>query len=295
MKTGMIGLGAMGKHMAMNLYKAGVLHKIWNRSRRPADIISQETGIEISQSPEEMAGQCELIIICVSNDEVVLDLVNRIATAVKPGTVVVDTSTVASATARKAAEILHKCDAHFLDCPVSGGVEGARNGTLVMMSGGDEAVLKSVEAVLAAIAGNIVYIGPGGSGQACKAVNQIMAAGINQAVTEALAFGSVMGLDMNKVVDVIATGAAGNWFLEHRGKTMLAGDYTPGFKLNLHHKDLVICRSMLQDSCEANLPIIEMTLLHYKRLMAEGLGDKDISALFSLKQQQLRQLSDQNG
>lgn len=292
MKTGMIGLGAMGKHMAMNLHKAGVLHKIWNRSRKPADIISRETGVEISQSPEELAGQCQLIITCVSNDEVVLDIVNRIATAINTGTVVVDTSTVASATAQKAAKILYKCDAHFLDCPVSGGVEGSRNGTLVMMSGGDEAALKSVETVLATIASNIVYIGPSGSGQACKAVNQIMAAGINQAVTESLAFGAVMGLDMDKVVDVVTIGAAGNWFLDHRGKTMLAGDYTPGFKLNLHHKDLLICQSMLQDACNANLPIIEMTLLHYKRLMERGLGDKDISALFSLKQEQLLKLSD---
>jgi len=119
-----------------------------------------------------------------------------------------------------------------------------------------------------------------------------MAAGINQAVTEALAFGEVMGLDMDKVVDIVATGAAGNWFLDHRGKTMLADNYAPGFKLALHHKDLAICQSMLKHACDASLPMIEMTLIHYQRLMDEGYGDEDISALFRLKKAQLADLQD---
>ncbi|MCP3999301.1 MAG: NAD(P)-dependent oxidoreductase, partial [Gammaproteobacteria bacterium] len=193
----------------------------------------------------------------------------------------------ASDTAKQAAEILQKHDAHLLDCPVSGGVEGAKNGRLAMMVGGDEAVLELARPTLNAIASNIAYIGPTGSGQACKAVNQLMVAGINQAVTEALAFGEVMGLDMDKVVDIIATGAAGNWFLNHRGKTMLADSYTPGFKLALHHKDLSICQAMLENACDASLPMIEMTLIHYQRLMEQGFGDEDISALYRLKKAQL--------
>ena len=96
-----------------------------------------------------------------------------------------------------------------------------------------------------------------------------MAAGINQAVTEALAFGETMGLDMDKVVDIVATGAAGNWFLDHRGKTMLADTYAPGFKLSLHHKDLEICQTMLKNACDASLPMIEMTLIHYQRLILQ--------------------------
>jgi 3-hydroxyisobutyrate dehydrogenase len=156
-----------------------------------------------------------------------------------------------------------------------------------MMVGGDETMLDRVRPTLNAIAGNIAYIGPTGSGQACKAVNQLMAAGINQAVTEALAFGEVMGLDMDKVVDIVATGAAGNWFLDHRGKTMLANNYAPGFKLALHHKDLGICQAMLENACDASLPMIEMTLIHYQRLMEQGFGDEDISALFRLKKAQL--------
>ena len=287
MKTGVIGLGAMGAYMALNFHKAGSLHRLWNRSRGKAETIAKETGVEIADSPEHLAEECELIIICVSRDEDVLSVIERISTTIKPGTIVVDTSTVAADTEKQAANILQKHDAHLLDCPVSGGVEGAKNGTLAMMVGGDEAVLDSARPTLNAIAGNIAYIGPTGSGQACKAVNQLMAAGINQAVTEALAFGEVMGLDMDKVVDIVTTGAAGNWFLDHRGKTMLANSYAPGFKLALHHKDLGICQAMLENACDASLPMIEMTLIHYQRLMEQGFGDEDISALFRLKKAQL--------
>ena len=292
MQTGVIGLGAMGAYMAINFHKAGSLHRIWNRSREKAETIAKETGVEIADSPEQLAKECELIITCVSRDEDVLSVIERISTNIKPGTIVVDTSTVASDTAKKAAEILHKQGAHLLDSPVSGGVEGAKNGSLAMMVGGDESALGLARPTLQAIASNIAYIGPTGSGQACKAVNQLMAAGINQAVTEALAFGEVMGLAMDKVVDIVATGAAGNWFLDHRGKTMLADSYVPGFKLALHHKDLGICQSMLKNTCDASLPMIEMTLIHYQRLMDEGYGDEDISALFRLKKKQLAESQD---
>ena len=287
MQTGVIGLGAMGTHMAINLHKAGSLHRIWNRSRGKAETIAKETGIEIAESLERLAEECELIITCVSRDEDVLSVIERISASITPGTIVVDTSTVAADTAKKAAEILQKQGAHLLDCPVSGGVEGAKNGSLAMMVGGDESALDRARPTLEAIATNIAYIGPTGSGQSCKAVNQLMAAGINQAVTEALAFGEVMGLDMDKVVDIVASGAAGNWFLDHRGKSMLTGSYAPGFKLALHHKDMGICQSMLKNACDASLPMIEMTLIHYQRLMDEGYGNEDISALFRLKRQQL--------
>ncbi len=287
MQTGVIGLGAMGAYMAINFHKAGSLHRIWNRSREKAETIAKKTGVEIANSPEQLAKVCELIITCVSRDEDVLSVIERISTNIKPGTIVIDTSTVAADTAKKAAEILLKQGAHLLDCPVSGGVEGAKNGLLAMMVGGDKSALDRARPTLEAIAANIAYIGPTGSGQACKAVNQLMAAGINQAVTEALAFGEVMGLAMDRVVDIVASGAAGNWFLDHRGKTMLADSYAPGFKLELHHKDLGICQSMLKNTCDASLPMIEMTLIHYQRLMDEGHGGEDISALFRLKKKQL--------
>ena len=288
MKTGVIGLGAMGSYMALNFHYTEYLHMIWNRSPGKAGPIAAKTGAKIAESPAQLASECELIVTCVSRDKDVLEMVRAIASAIKPDSVVVDTSTVSADTAREAAKILDEKGAHFLDCPVSGGVEGAKNGTLAVMAGGDEKILERVKPVLSAIAANIAYIGPTGSGQACKAVNQLMAAGINQAVTEALIFGQAMGLDMNKVVDIVSTGAAGNWFLDHRGKTMLAGEFTPGFKLGLHHKDLTICKSMLENVSENSLPILEMTLIHYQRLMDQGYGDEDISALYHLKQEQFR-------
>ena len=288
MKTGVIGLGAMGSGMALNLHKAGHLHGVWNRTRNKAAGIAQETGAILYESPADLASECELILLCVSRDADVLEMVEQVATTAGSGSIVVDTSTVSSSTAKLAAEKLAITGVAFLDCPVSGGVEGARNGTLAMMVGGGPAVLARAEETLASIAANITLVGPTGSGQACKAVNQIMCAGVNQAVTEALAFGEAMGLDMHKVVDVVARGAAGNWFLDHRGKTMLVNDNDTGFKLNLHHKDLTICKAMLEETENVSLPLVDTTLRQYEQLMEQGYGDEDISALYRLKRPQAK-------
>ncbi|MFK8068371.1 MAG: NAD(P)-dependent oxidoreductase [Gammaproteobacteria bacterium] len=281
MKTGVIGLGAMGIGMALNLHKTGHLAAFWNRSPERSKPLSEQTGIAASNSPVDVAAQCDLIIICVSRDADVLEVVKAMLPNVKKGTVVIDTSTVSSDTAKQVAELLRPVGADFLDSPVSGGVEGAKNGTMAMMIGGDEAVLESVRSVLETIGGNIVYMGSTGSGQATKAVNQIMAAGINQAVTDALAFGESMGLDMEKVVDVVGSGAAANWFLDHRGKTMLKNEFSTGFKVALHHKDLSICHDM----ANAPLPSVEMTLKDYDQLIAGGYGEEDISSLFRIKRE----------
>ena len=273
----------MGSGMALNLHKAGYLHGVWNRTRSKAERVAGQTGAILFELPAQLASECELVLLCVSRDADVLEMVEQVATTASAGTIVVDTSTVSSNTAELAAAELAKKNVAFLDCPVSGGVEGAKNGTLAMMAGGDAEVLARAEETLRAIAATVTLIGPTGSGQACKAVNQIMCAGVNQAVTEALAFGEAMGLDMNKVVDVVAKGAAGNWFLDHRGKTMLVDDNDTGFKLNLHHKDLTICKAMLRELDKVSLPLVDTTLKQYEELMEQGYGDEDISALYRLK------------
>ena len=273
----------MGSGMALNLHKAGRLHGVWNRTRSKAERIAVQTGVILFESPVGLASECELVILCVSRDADVLEMVEQVALSAAAGTIVVDTSTVSSATAQRAAGMLAEKNVAFLDCPVSGGVEGAKNGTLAMMAGGDTEVLARAEDTLRSIAATITLIGPTGSGQACKAVNQIMCAGVNQAVTEALAFGEAMGLDMHKVVDVVARGAAGNWFLDHRGKTMLVNDNDTGFKLNLHHKDLTICKAMLEEADSVTLPLVDTTIRQYEQLMEQGHGDEDISALYRLK------------
>ncbi|WP_162473022.1 NAD(P)-dependent oxidoreductase [Methylotuvimicrobium alcaliphilum] len=282
MSIGLIGLGAMGAGMAKNLAKAGFLAGVYNRTACKAQSLADELGVVAFDTPSALAATCDVIFMCVSRDEDVLEMVTAVAQTVKSGAVVVDMSTVSSSTAQQAAAILAEKQAQFLDAPVSGGVEGAKKGTLAMMVGGSNEALEKIRPILAAIAARILHMGPVGSGQATKAVNQIMAAGINQAVTEALAFGKAQGLPMKKVIEVVSGGAAGNWFLEHRGPTMMQNTFAPGFKLALHHKDLEICRKMAENA-DISIPLAEMTLLNYAQLMEQGFGDEDISALYRLK------------
>ncbi len=281
-RTGLIGLGAMGVGMARNLAKVGFLAGVYNRTASKAQSLAGELDVAAFETPSDLAAACELILICVSRDEDLLEMVNAVAQTVKPGAVVVDMSTVSRSTAQQSAAILAEKQAQFLDAPVSGGVEGAKKGTLAMMVGGNSDTLEKIRPILSAIAARILHMGAVGSGQATKAVNQIMAAGINQAVTEALAFGEAQGLPMDKVIAVVSGGAAGNWFLEHRGPTMMQGTFAPGFKLALHHKDLEICLAMAENA-EIPIPLAEMTLLNYEQLMDQGFGDEDISALYRLK------------
>ncbi len=282
MKAGMIGLGAMGTGMAKNIAKAGHLTCVYNRTAAKAQSLADELNVTTFDQPEQLAANVEIVLICVSADNDVLAVVEKVATTIRPGSIVIDMSTVSSDTAKQAAAMLAEKQAAFLDAPVSGGVEGAKTGTLAMMIGGDPAALEQARPILETMTRCIMHMGPTGSGQATKAVNQIMAAGINQAVTEALAFAQAQGLPMEKVIEVISGGASGNWFLQHRGATMTQGLFAPGFKLALHHKDLKICRNMAKQT-GASTTLTDMTIADYQRLMTAGYGDEDISALYRLK------------
>ncbi len=282
MKAGMIGLGAMGIGMARHVAGAGFLTGVYNRTVSKAQSLAEELDLTVYDQPELLAANVDIVLICVSADSDVLAMVAAVSKTIRPGAVVIDMSTVSSDTALKAAAMLAEKQAHFLDAPVSGGVEGAKNGTLAMMVGGEVAVLEKVWPILETMATRIQYMGNTGAGQATKAVNQIMCAGINQAVTEALAFAEAQGLPMDKVIDVISGGASGNWFLQHRGLTMSQGTFVPGFKLALHHKDLKICQAMAAAS-GFPLPLTDRTVSDYEQLMFRGHGDEDISALYRLK------------
>ena len=272
MKVGIIGLGAMGMGMARQVAKAGYLTGLYNRTATKAQDLADELKVTAYVRPELLASDVEIILICVSADEDVLEMVEAITESIMPGSIVIDMSTVSGQTAIKAAAMLAEKKADFLDAPVSGGVEGAKNGTLAMMVGGDAEVLEAVRPILETMTGRIMHMGKTGAGQATKAVNQIMCAGINQAVTESLAFAQTQGLPMDKVIDVISGGASGNWFLQHRGLTMTQGTFTPGFKLALHHKDLKICQAMAALT-GFPVPLTDMTLADYEQLMAQGFGD----------------------
>jgi 3-hydroxyisobutyrate dehydrogenase len=281
--VGFAGLGAMGEPMAANLARAGLLKSVWNRSIKKAEVFADQTNVAVSATLAELAQTCEVILLCVSADDDVKSVVSELLPHLNRQHIIIDCSTVSRATACEVVEHIKKTGADFIDAPVSGGVEGARHGTLVMMVGGEAATLERVRPVLEVISSRIAHMGPAGTGQATKAVNQVMAAGINQAVTEALAFAQAQHLDMEKVIDVIAGGAAGNWFLHHRGSSMAQNIFTPGFKVSLHQKDLEICKAMAAE-LDCALPVVEMTLVHYARLIQAGFGEEDISALFREKQ-----------
>jgi len=281
-KVGFIGLGSMGMGMARNLAQAGQLAWVWNRSAEKSQLLAQGDAVRVADSIAALASQVDCILLCVSADNDVLQVINALLETVQVGTVVIDCSTVSRETAQTAARLLAEKQVYFLDAPVSGGVEGASKGILSMMVGGEAAILEQVSDVLDCFCQRITYMGATGAGQATKAVNQIMAAGINQAVTEAMAFAVAEYLPIEKVVEVVANGAAGNWFVAHRGLTMTQGNYATGFKLALHHKDLQICQSMAKQN-GADVTGVEITLKQYAELMQQGLGEEDISVLYRLK------------
>jgi len=282
MKVGFIGLGAMGLGMANNIAQEGMLTAVYNRTENKALNFAARSNIISCSSPQQLAAQVDMVLLCVSADEDVLEIVEAIAETLAANSCVVDMSTVSNETAQKAAAILAEKQVTFLDAPVSGGVEGARKGTLAMMVGGDTKALDKVRPILECMSSRILHMGETGAGQSTKAVNQIMAAGINQAVTEALAFGQAQGLNLEKVIEVVSAGAAANWFLQHRGPSMTQGTFEPGFKLALHHKDLKICQKMAEQT-DTSVSLVDKTVLDYEELMGQGFGEEDISALYRLK------------
>jgi 3-hydroxyisobutyrate dehydrogenase len=280
--AGLVGLGAMGRGMARNLHRAGLLAAVWNRTPAPAAELAAELGVAAPATPGELAARCDVVVLCVSADADVLEVVDALAPGLKPGAVVVDCSTVSADTAREAARRLAGFGADFLDAPVSGGVEGARDGTLAIMVGGEEPALERARPVLEAMGRTVTHFGPIGSGQAAKATNQIMCAGIIQAVGEAMAFAKAEGLPLEKLIDTLGKGAGSSWYFVNRAPNIVRGSYPPGFRVRLHEKDLTICRDMAARR-GVQLPVIETTLLHYRRLIDLGHGDEDISTIFRLK------------
>lgn len=280
--TGFIGLGAMGRGMARNLHSAGLLRGVWNRTASRATDLAAELGIEAASRPAALAADCEFIVTCVSADADVLAVVDDILPALRPGSIVIDCSTTSADTAREAARRLGEASADFLDAPVSGGVEGAAKGTLAIMVGGSQSAFERARPVLAAMGHAITHFGATGAGQAAKATNQIMCAGIIQAVAEAMAFAKAEGLPLAELVATLGRGAGSSWYFVHRAPNMVRDEYPPGFRVRLHEKDLRICHDMAARHGVA-LPVVESTLEAYRRLVEQGHGDEDISTIFRLK------------
>jgi len=284
MRVGFAGLGAMGAHMARNLHRAGLLGAVWNRSAEKARSLAAELGCEAPQTLAALASSVDAVVICVSADNDVLEVVRGLAPALRTGALVIDCSTVAAETARSAAALLHPSGVEFLDCPVSGGVEGAQNATLVIMVGGTPEAFEQAQPVLKAMGKTVTLFGPTGSGQAAKATNQIMCAGIIEAVAEAMAFAHAQGLPLERLIDTLGKGAGSSWYFVHRAPNMMRGSYPAGFRVRLHAKDLGICRDMAARFGVA-LPVVERMLGEYAELVSRGYGDEDISATFRLKEE----------
>ena len=274
----------MGLGMARNLHRAGLLVSVWNRNSDKARVLAAELNCNTADALSQIAEQCDTIVMCVSADQDVQSVLATLVPALHPGTLIVDCSTVSATTARTCAKQCAEVQCDFLDAPVSGGVEGARLGTLAIMVGGTDVAFQRAQPVLQAIGKTIAHFGASGAGQAAKATNQILCAGAIQAAAEAMAFAKAEGLPLDKIVETLSKGAGSSWYFTHRAPNMINNSYSGGFKVRLHDKDLKICRDMAQQH-GASLPLIEMTLIQYRRLIEQGHGDDDISTLFRLKEQ----------
>lgn len=282
MRTGFVGLGAMGASMARNLHAAGLLAGVWNRTREKAAALAAELQVTAFDDLPSLAAACEAVVVCVSADADLRAVIGALKPGLKSGAIVIDCSTVGAGTARDMHRVLGAAGIGFLDCPVSGGVEGARAATLAIMVGGDEAVFARARPLLEKLGRTITYMGGSGAGQAAKATNQIMCAGIIQAVAEAMAFAKAEGLPLDRLIETLGKGAGSSWYFVNRAPFMAKQNYPAGFRVRLHDKDLRICREMAA-AHGVTLPVVESTIEEYERLIADGFGDEDISSIYRLK------------
>src|SRR5882724_7034685 len=256
MRVGFVGLGAMGTHMARNLHSAGMLAAVWNRSAEKARALASELNVASPATLEQLAAGVDAVVACVSADADVLEVTRALAPGLKSGALMLDCSTIGAETARQAAALLAPRGVEFLDCPVSGGVEGARDATLAIMAGGTPAGFERALPILQALGRTIAHFGPTGT---AKATNQIMCAGIIEAVAEAMAFAHAQGLPLDKLIDTLGKGAGSSWYFVHRAPNMVRGAFPAGFRVRLHAKDLRICREMAARFGVA-LPVVERML-----------------------------------
>lgn len=264
----------------MNVMKAGHDLIIHNRTRHKEELLAAH-GAKRAASPREAALEAEMIITSLSDtpdvEEVVLGN-NGIIHGARPGSVVVDMSTISPDATRKIEQVVRAKGIKMIDAPVSGGSEGAKQGTLAIMVGGDPEDVERVMPVLKAIGTRITHVGPIGAGQLTKAINQTIVAGVYLGVAEGMVLGLKAGLDMDKVVEAIGEGAAGSWVLTHRSKNMINNNYPLGFRVRLHHKDLGIA---LETAKKLGVTMLVAALMDQIEtgIVARGYGDEDLSAV----------------
>ena len=279
-RIGFIGLGLMGSGMSMNILKAGFPLTVWNRTATRTEPLVK-AGAKVAKSPKEVAENSDIIIDIVTDSKDVEEVLlgpSGVIHGVKPGTIVIDMSTISPIRTREMAARFREKGIKMLDAPVSGGDIGARNGTLSIMVGGDSDAFDEAVPVFQAMGKTITHIGGNGDGQICKAVNQILV-GMNMlGVAEALVFAKKAGVDVKKVHAAIVDGAAGSWQLTNNGAKLLVGDHEPGFKVKDYLKDL---RIIMETSDSVKMPLVGTAVVQqmFKNLDAEGLKDKGTQAI----------------
>jgi 3-hydroxyisobutyrate dehydrogenase len=279
-RVGFVGLGTMGGAMAANAARAGFEVSAWNRTPGRAGEL-EELGVAILASPKAVAAASDIVITIVSDTpdvEAVLFGVDGVAAGAKPGSLVVDMSTISPSGTRDFAARLAANGVAMLDGPVSGGSEGARKGTLSIFIGGDAADLERARPVLQSLGTTITHCGPIGSGQAVKAVNQVILAGTYLGVAEGIVLAKKAGLDIDQTVAALSGGAAQSWVLTNRSGRMKDNDYPLGFKVALHRKDLGIALSMARE-LGASLPVSALCEAIEAGLIGQGHQDDDMSAV----------------
>ncbi|MEM0482669.1 MAG: NAD(P)-dependent oxidoreductase [Nitrososphaerota archaeon] len=272
-RIGFIGLGLMGRPMAKRLLAAGHVLKVFNRSRGPVEELASQ-GAEAAGSPEDAASGADYIILMLPDSKDVRMVVlgeRGVVHGARPGSIVIDMSTISPAVEREIYESLRQREVGYLDAPVTGGTIGAEQGTLTIMVGGDHEVFKKAEPILRVLGQRIVYMGPIGSGQMTKICNQVSVALSLLGACEALLLASKAGLDLDKVIEVISSGAGSSWQLTNLGPAIVRRDFRPGFKAEHLLKDL---RITLEIGQELTIPLPGTALMHqlFKSLAAKGEG-----------------------
>jgi len=279
---GFIGLGLMGKPMAKNLIKHGYSLVVHNRSRGPVDDLVG-AGARAAASPADLAGDAAIIITMVPDTpdvEQVLTGVNGILSALRPGTVVIDMSSISPVATRRLSAAVATQGGAMLDAPVSGGEIGAIDGTLSIMVGGEAAIFDQVRPILNCM-GNperIVYIGGSGAGQICKICNQIAIGGALAGVSEAFALAKKSGVDASRVRSALLGGFAASRVLEVHGDRILKGSYDPGFRAKLYHKDLRLANETAGVN-GVSMPVTAVVTQFVNALLAAGDGELDCAAV----------------
>nr|ACU83554.1 3-hydroxyisobutyrate dehydrogenase/related beta-hydroxyacid dehydrogenase [uncultured bacterium HF130_AEPn_1] len=283
-KAAFIGLGVMGHPMAGHLSKSGLDLTVFNRTRSKAQSWVQEYPGKMADSPEDAVRDADFVFTCVGDDSDLYSIYAEekgILWGIKQGSIVVDHTTASASMAKKLNRELEERGSAFIDAPVSGGQEGAEKAALTIMCGGRPEIYESIVPIIKAYAKKSVLLGPVGSGQLCKMVNQICVAGVIQGLSEGLFFAEKAGLDLNKTVEAISKGAAGSWQMENRSETMIKGEFEHGFAVEWMRKDLDICFKEAE-KLGTRLPVTKLIDGLYRKVMEQG-GDRwDTSSLIKV-------------